>query len=108
VHDSLEILLNVSRREGLRSGKNVLHLCNADLILILDPNAIMLARELDGLPLALATTRAYLDQVAVSLSDYLRLYKQSWVQLHKSSLELDSYEDRTLYSTWQILFDHVK
>ncbi|OBT63871.1 hypothetical protein VE03_06634 [Pseudogymnoascus sp. 23342-1-I1] len=91
VRDSLEILSNVSRREGLRS----------------DPNAIMLARELDGLPLALATAGAYLDQVAVSVSDYLRLYKQSWVQLQKSSPELDSY-DTGLYSTWQISFDHVK
>ncbi|KUJ15376.1 HET-domain-containing protein [Mollisia scopiformis] len=92
VHDSVEILSNVSRREGLRS----------------DPDAIMLARELDGLPLALATAGAYLDQVAVSLSDYLHLYKQSWVQLQESSPELDSYEDRTLYSTWQISLDHVK
>ncbi|KAL5353528.1 hypothetical protein ACLOAV_001565 [Pseudogymnoascus australis] len=108
VGDSLEILSNVSRREGLRSGKNTLHFCDADLILIPDPNAIMLARELDGLPLALATAGAYLDQVAVSISDYLRLYKQSWVQLQKSSPELDSYEDRTLYSTWQISFNHVK
>ncbi|KIM98316.1 hypothetical protein OIDMADRAFT_202132 [Oidiodendron maius Zn] len=92
IDDSLEILSNVSRREGLRS----------------DPDAIMLARELDGLPLALATAGAYLDQVAVSLSDYLRLYKQSWVQLQESSPELESYENRTLYSTWQISFDHVK
>ncbi|KAH7305357.1 kinesin light chain [Rhexocercosporidium sp. MPI-PUGE-AT-0058] len=92
VRDSLEILSNVSRREGLRT----------------DPHAIILARELDGLPLALATAGVYLDQVAVSLSDYLRLYKQSWVQLQESSPELDSYEDRTLYSTWQISFDHVK
>ncbi|KAH6703052.1 kinesin light chain [Leptodontidium sp. MPI-SDFR-AT-0119] len=80
VRDSLEILSTVSRREGLRS----------------DPDAILLARELDGLPLALATAGAYLDQVA------------SWVQLQESSLELDSYEDRTLYSTWQISFDYVK
>jgi hypothetical protein len=108
VDDSLEILSNVSRREGLASGKNVLHFCDTDLILILDPDAIVLAKELDGLPLALATAGAYLDQVAVSLSDYLRLYKQSWVQLHESSPELDSYEDRTLYSTWQISLDHVK
>ncbi|KFY31766.1 hypothetical protein V493_00848 [Pseudogymnoascus sp. VKM F-4281 (FW-2241)] len=92
VRDSLEILSNVSRREGLRS----------------DPDAIMLATELDGLPLALATAGAYLDQVAVSLSDYLRLYKQSWLQLQESSPELDSYEDRTLYSTWQISFNHAK
>jgi hypothetical protein len=44
---------------------------------ILDPDAIRLAEELDRLPLALAMTGAYLDQVAISLSDYLRLYKES-------------------------------
>ncbi|PQE27753.1 hypothetical protein CJF31_00009986 [Rutstroemia sp. NJR-2017a BVV2] len=92
IQDSLEILANVSRREGLRS----------------DPDAIMLARELDGLPLVLATAGAYLDQVAISLSEYLRLYKQSWVQLQESSPELESYEDRTFYTTWQISFDHIK
>ncbi|KAM3074278.1 hypothetical protein ACMFMF_006294 [Clarireedia jacksonii] len=92
VYDSLEILSNVSRREGLRS----------------NPDAIILARELDGLPLALTTAGAYLDQVAISCSEYLGLYKQSWVRLKESSPELDSYEDRTLYSTWQISFDRVK
>ena len=68
----------------------------------------MIDKEMDGLPLAIATAGAYLDQVAVSLPDYLRLYKQSWMRLQASSPELDSYEDRTLYSTWQISFDHVK
>jgi hypothetical protein len=33
VYDSVEILLNVSRREGLRSGKNFVCFCNPDLIL---------------------------------------------------------------------------
>ena len=108
VDDSFQILSNVSRREGLKNGKNVLHFYNADLILIPDPDAIMLIEELDGLPLALATAGAYLDQVGVSLSDYYHLYKQSWVRLQKSSPGLDSYEDRTLYSTWQISFDHVQ
>jgi tetratricopeptide (TPR) repeat protein len=75
---------------------------------VLDPDAIRLAKELDGLPLALATAGAYLDQVAISLSDYLRLYKESWAKLQKSSPGLTSYEDRTLYSTWQLSFDHVK
>jgi tetratricopeptide (TPR) repeat protein len=46
--------------------------------------------------------------VSISLSGYLRLYKESWVQLQKSSPGLSSYEDRTLYSTWQISFNHVK
>ncbi|KAH6673053.1 hypothetical protein B0J14DRAFT_654782 [Halenospora varia] len=108
IRDSLKILSNASRREGLGSGKDVLDICIVALNLMLDPNAIKLAEELDGLPLAIATAGAYLDQVAISLSDYLRLYKESWVQLQKSSPELSSYEDRTLYSTWQISFNHVK
>jgi len=74
----------------------------------LDPNAIELAKELDGLPLAIATAGAYLDQVTISLSAYLRLYKESWMQLQYSSPEVNSYENRTLYSTWQISFDHIK
>jgi hypothetical protein len=61
VDNSLKILLNVLRRERLRSGKNVLYFYNTDLILILDPNAIMLARELNKLPFTLATIKAYLD-----------------------------------------------
>lgn len=40
---------------------------------MLDPDVVGLAKELDRLPLALATAGAYLDQVAISLSDYLRL-----------------------------------
>jgi hypothetical protein len=75
---------------------------------MLDPDAIKLARELDGLPLALATAGAYLDQVAISLSDYLRLYQESWAQLQESSPQLSSYKDRTFYSTWQVSFNHIK
>ena len=70
---------------------------------MLDPDAVELATELDGLPLALATAGAYLDQTAIGFSDYLRLYKASWAKLLETSPELSSYEDRTLYSTWQKL-----
>src|ERR1700722_12378908 len=75
---------------------------------MLDPDAVKLAKELDGLPLALATAGAYLDQAAISFSDYFRLYKASWAKLLTTSPELGSYEDRTLYSTWQLSFDQVK
>jgi hypothetical protein len=51
---------------------------------------------------------AYLDQVAISFADYLRLYKTSWLKLQQTSPELSSYEDRALYSTWQLSFDHIK
>ena len=42
---------------------------------MLDPDAIKLAKELDGLPLPLATAGAYLNQTTLIFSDYLRLYK---------------------------------
>ncbi|KAN0075132.1 P-loop containing nucleoside triphosphate hydrolase protein [Elaphomyces granulatus] len=74
-----------------------------------DPDAVKLAKGLDGLPLALlATAGAYLYQVTISFSDHLRLYKTSWAKLLTTSPEINSYEDRMLYSTWQVSFDQVK
>ncbi|EYB23966.1 hypothetical protein FG05_30522 [Fusarium graminearum] len=72
------------------------------------PAAIHLTQELDGLPLALATAGAYLDQVAISYAEYLELYKDSWGRLQESSPQLLSYEDRAMYSTWNISFQNVK
>jgi hypothetical protein len=69
---------------------------------------LALIQRLDGLPLALATAGAYLDQVTISVADYLKLYDTSWRQLHESDVGLDSYEDRTLYSTWRISFDQIQ
>jgi tetratricopeptide (TPR) repeat protein len=73
-----------------------------------DADAAKLAKTLDGLPLALATAGAYLKQASIGFSDYLRLYGKSWAKLQKTSPVLSSYEDRTLYSTWQISFEHVE
>jgi hypothetical protein len=76
--------------------------------LYVDVNAVKLAKRLDGFPLALITAGAYLKQAAISFSDYLRLYETSWAKLQKTSPELSSYEDRTLYSTWQISFKRLE
>jgi tetratricopeptide (TPR) repeat protein len=46
--------------------------------------------------------------VATSFRDYLRLHKESWLKLQQTSPELRSYEDRALYSTWQLSFDHIE
>jgi tetratricopeptide (TPR) repeat protein len=67
-----------------------------------------LADALDGLPLALATAGAYLNQVSINFADYLRLYEKSWAKLQEKSPKLGSYQDRMLYSTWQISFDYVE
>ena len=55
----------------------------------------------------MATAGAYLDQVATSFADYLRLYRESWLRLLQTSPEVSTY-DRQLYSTWQLSLDHIK
>ncbi|KAF4418763.1 Kinesin light chain [Colletotrichum fructicola] len=72
LEDSLAILASTSGRTDL--GK--------------DPDATVLAKKLDGLPLALATAGAYLDQVEESpgLTEY----------------------DHTLYTTWDISLRHIQ
>jgi tetratricopeptide (TPR) repeat protein len=46
--------------------------------------------------------------VSTSFADYLKLYKKSWLRLQQRTPGLLSYEDRALYSTWNISLDHVK
>ena len=92
LHDSLKILATTSGREGLDT----------------DISAKRLVEELDGLPLALATAGTYLRRVPVSLTNYLRLYKESWVRLHTDTPNLGSYRDRTLCSTWQLSYVQVQ
>ena len=74
----------------------------------IDPSAVELVKELDGLPLALSTAGAYLEHVPMALSDYLGFYKTSWLKLQTTSPQLESYEDRSLYTTWQITFDRIQ
>ncbi|PSK60209.1 proteinral transcriptional corepressor ssn6 [Elsinoe australis] len=92
IQDSLAILSTTSRRDDLTH----------------DASAYKLAEMLDGLPLALATAGSYLRQAALDIEDYIRLYKASWALLQETSPSLNSYEDRTLCSTWQISMDRVR
>ncbi|SLM35076.1 Tetratricopeptide-like helical domain, partial [Lasallia pustulata] len=73
-----------------------------------DTYATDLVNELDGLPLALTTAGAYLSQVSTSLEDYLRHYRTSWLRLQQTSPDLLSYEDRALYTTWNLSFKHIQ
>jgi hypothetical protein len=80
IQDSLKILSNTLNRDGLENGRRCLY-CKCSSNLSIDSDAIKLAKKLDGLPLALTTAGAYLDQAAISFSDYLRLYEESWLKL---------------------------
>jgi len=74
---------------------------------LVDSGAVELARELDGLPLALSTAGAYLDNIATTFADYLKTYRDSWLRLQQTSPRLLTYEDRALYSTWDISYAQV-
>jgi tetratricopeptide (TPR) repeat protein len=64
--------------------------------------------KLDGLPLALSTAGAYLEHVTISFAEYLQLYEASWSKLQRTSPKLNSYENRSLYTTWQVTFDKIR
>ncbi|VUC28876.1 unnamed protein product [Clonostachys rosea] len=89
---SLELLSMASHREEV----------------LQDPAAIELVRHLDGLPLALSTAGAYLYQVSTSCSEYLELYRNHWLQLQQSSPTLLTYDNRALYSTWDVTYAQLK
>jgi len=77
--------------------------------IVTDPDVAALVEKLDGLPLALATTGAYLEHASVSIATYLDLYNSSWTQLHEEDdTGLDTYEDRTLYTTWRISLQRIQ
>jgi tetratricopeptide (TPR) repeat protein len=108
IEESIMILIAMSGRPNLGRGKQAeipSKRCVTDLSA--DPHVRKLARELDGLPLALATAGAYLGQVSTSLEEYLGHYTGSWLKLQKTSPELLSYEDRTLYSTWNLSLEYI-
>ncbi len=42
------------------------------------------------------------------MKDYLRYYKTSWLRLQQTSPNLLSYEDRALYTTWNLSFEHIQ
>ncbi|KAK4085593.1 uncharacterized protein Triagg1_583 [Trichoderma aggressivum f. europaeum] len=88
--DCLEILASTS-------GRNIID----------DPAAVDLAMRLDGLPLALASAGAYLRQAPISCTEYLQDYEKSWVELHKNTKDLESY-DKVLCTTWNITHKHIQ
>jgi hypothetical protein len=58
--------------------------------------------------LALATAGAYLSQSADSIDEYLGQYNNDWNDLSQHSSVPVDYEERTLYSTWNVSFHQVR
>ncbi len=58
--------------------------------------------------MALATAGAYLSRSTDSFDNHLELYDHSWSDLERYSGKLVEYEERTLYSTWNVSFQQVR
>jgi tetratricopeptide (TPR) repeat protein len=69
---------------------------------------VKLTQRLDGLPLALATAGTYLSQTVNSFGEYLQLYNDRWNDLSQNDTGLLDYEDRTLYSTWNLSLTQIR
>lgn len=73
-----------------------------------DAGARRLAIRLDGLPLALVTAGASLRKSTMTFDDYLEAYEHKWNIRPRRTLHLQDYQDRTLYTTWNMSFDRLQ
>ncbi|PKY07197.1 TPR-like protein [Aspergillus campestris IBT 28561] len=92
IEDSLAILQTRSKRENVQ----------------LDPHAKRLAERLAGLPLALATVGTFLRRSTFTFERYLQEYENDWnVDPHRP-IKLQDYQERTLYTTWNLSYARLK
>ncbi|KIW99702.1 uncharacterized protein Z518_11115 [Rhinocladiella mackenziei CBS 650.93] len=92
VEENLKILQTRSGREGVEA----------------DPHARRLAERLDGLPLALATAGAYLSQSTFTFERYLQEYECRWNFDVRRPQQLQEYQNRTLYTTWDLSYTRLE
>ncbi|EAW19385.1 TPR repeat protein [Aspergillus fischeri NRRL 181] len=92
VEDSLAILQTRSKRENVQS----------------DPHAKRLAERLAGLPLALATAGTYLQRSTFTFERYLKEYEKRWNINPRRPLQLKEYQERTLYTTWDLSYSALE
>ena len=106
--ESISLLEQISGR-NIGQGKSKNHEAfGPTLVLGTDLGTKDLLKKLDGLPLALATTGAYLGLTSMSVSEYLHHHETSWLELQRTSPKLLSYEDQTIYSTWNLSYIHIR
>jgi tetratricopeptide (TPR) repeat protein len=92
IEDSLAILQTRSKRENVQS----------------DPHAMRLAERLAGLPLALATAGRYLQRSTFTFERYLQEYEKRWNISPRRPLQLQEYQERTLYTTWDLSYSRLE
>ena len=70
--------------------------------------AEQIAREMDGLPLALVQAAAFIDEAGCSLADYLDLYARHRIELLARSGNLMLDYEETVMTTWSLSFQKIE
>ncbi|KAL4946961.1 P-loop containing nucleoside triphosphate hydrolase protein [Aspergillus filifer] len=92
IEENLMILQSRSKREGTRT----------------DPHAKRLVERLAGLPLALATAGAFVQHSTITFKRYLQEYEKRWNIDRRRPTRLEEYQDRTLFTTWDLSYRRVQ
>lgn len=77
-------------------------------MLRIDSGARLLVERLGGLPLALVTTGVYLQKSTLTLRQYLSAYERHWHIDRRRPLRLHEYQDRTLYTTFNVTYHRLE
>ena len=70
--------------------------------------ALDLAREMDGLPLALYQAGAYIEETGCGLAQYLKLYQQRRTTLLKRQSSVFADYPSTVGNTWSLSFKQIE
>ena len=70
----------------------------------------LIIQLLDGLPLALSQAGSYLGETNMTVSDYLKSYKDLWADLMKKQDKflLQEYGYRSILTTWMMSYNQVR
>ncbi|KAB8209224.1 hypothetical protein BDV34DRAFT_232507 [Aspergillus parasiticus] len=100
-------LLDIKPFQSIDNSLTILETRSKRDNLISDFFAVQLAERLAGLPLALATAGAYLQKSPFTFQRYLQEYENRWNIDPRRPVKLQEYQERTLYTTWEISYNRL-
>lgn len=106
--DSVAIFRAWSGRPFSDSGMFEINLIKIILLMLLDPDVIHLVNRLNGLPLAIATFAECLRGSTITPRQLLQAYNNPAEIKQLRQVKLFAYPGRTLYTTWDRSYDHLK
>lgn len=67
-----------------------------------------LAKALGFLPLALDHAGAYMASRKMTFARYAKVYRKNFARIFNQQPKFGSYQERTLYTTWEISFREIE